>query len=278
MKIVDLKCPKCSGQLIKDGEHLVCKYCRSVFAIDYDESDVEYERLQTEDERADRQLARDKELLAERYRLAKENRQSVNKGGIMAVVIVTMLVIVMGIFFVFKIAKPGGGSSSDSKPERTEEPKPDYGITADDIDTLKDFIKAGKTKQMNIKECASLNENGVATQWDKTDAKFLDAYLITDIPNVKKERESNRLVLIYEVTWHNERYGDQTCYDAVYFEGLQVNPKGGFISDYAPQIIWRSDAAWGWGMAYSFEDYDQCYLENVTSLGGTVTEVSEKSK
>ncbi len=32
-------------------------------------------------------------------------------------------------------------------------------------------------------------------------------------------------------------------------------------------------AGWGWPFAKSFEDYDQCYRENVTALGGNVSEV-----
>ena len=125
---------------------------------------------------------------------------------------------------------------------------------------------------MEIDQCAVQTANGVMHFFDKTDAVFLDAYIVSNIPD-KNEKESCRLVLIYEVTWHNDNDGDQICYDGVYFDGIRVNPNGGIIRDYAGKIIWRSDAAWGWGMEYSYEDYAQCYLENIKSLGGTVTEV-----
>jgi LemA protein len=63
LKIVDLKCPNCNGSLKKEGDMLVCGSCGASFAIDYDESDVEHERLQGEAEREERQLAHEKELL-----------------------------------------------------------------------------------------------------------------------------------------------------------------------------------------------------------------------
>ena len=48
MKLVDLKCPNCNSVLEQEGENLVCRACGSVFALDYDFSDVEHERLKNE--------------------------------------------------------------------------------------------------------------------------------------------------------------------------------------------------------------------------------------
>ena len=45
MKFVDLKCPNCGGKLNKNNDSLTCESCGAMFAIDYDESDVEYEKI-----------------------------------------------------------------------------------------------------------------------------------------------------------------------------------------------------------------------------------------
>ena len=137
---------------------------------------------------------------------------------------------------------------------------------------MNDFIDAGRLCQMNITECTIKNENGIIKTFHKTDAVFLGAYIVSGIPDVRAD-QSTRLVLIYQVTWHHDDLGDQICYDGVYFDGIRVNQGGGIISDFSPKTIWRSDAAWGWAQAYSFEDYDQCYRENITALGGTVTQL-----
>ena len=293
MKIVDLKCPNCSGSLSKDGDNYICNSCGGVFAVDYDESDVEYERLQTEAEREERRLAHEKELLEKEYELqqkariesenrqyqrerADKRRQAVKSASSSIVALAFIGAIICGLvllYFFIKRAGSNGGNIFGEQIIATPTPAPNYNVKPKDLkDTMRDFIEAGKIAQMNIDECAYWDMEGSVKYFDKTDAVFLDAYLVTDIPDVDKE-DSNRLVLIYQVSWHNDDMGDQTCYDGVYFEGIRVNPNGGIISDYKAETIWRSDAAWGWGMAYSFEDLDQCYRENVSSLGGKVTQI-----
>ena len=55
MKFVDLKGPNCGGRLIKNDDSLKCESCEAVFAIDYDESDVEYEKIKLQKMQIDRE-------------------------------------------------------------------------------------------------------------------------------------------------------------------------------------------------------------------------------
>lgn len=289
MKIVNLQCPNCGARLSVENGMYVCNSCGTTTAIDYDDSDVEYERLKTEAELEGKRLAHEKEMLEKQFELQekaridaearqeKRNRQAeayIWKKRLIAIVIFIGFCIIAIVFYNYIRNQIGYfGSSSVTKPAATSTPAPNYNVTPEDLKgNLDDFISSGKTVQMKIDECAILNENGVAKTYKKTDAVFLDAYLVSDIPD-KPQKESCRLVLIYKVTWNNEEYGDKICYDAVYFEGIRVKPEGGIISDYSGETISRSDAAWGWFMAYSFEDYKQCYLENVKALGGTISKV-----
>jgi len=292
MKIVDLKCPNCSGSLTKEGDNLICSSCGAAFAIDYDDSDVEYEKLQSEAEREERRLAHEKALLEKEYELKrqaeidaekrqqKRERQKFIKAGVRKLIsaVISMAIIAAIAFGAYKLMmyikdtrQAAGGSGYSAIPT----PAPNYNITPDDVKgQLDEFIEVGKKAQMKIDQCAVKNKNGAIRYYDKKGAEYVDGYIINGIPD-KKESRANRLVLIYKVKWQNGKT-KKSCYDAVYFEGLKVNPSGGVISDFAADTIMRSDAAWGWAMAYSFEEYDQCYRENVTALGGTVTKLDDK--
>lgn len=298
MKIVNMQCPNCGARLTIESNMYVCNSCGTTIAIDYDESDVEYERAKNEVELEAKRQAHEKELLERQFELQqkaqiesekrqiKRERQKAMSNSLKRLLSsVISLVFLFGIGFgIYKLYSymmtrygANGGYSGGADVYDTPTPAPNYDVTPEILKAdLDDFIESGRKVQMNIDQCGVMNENGIVHFYDKTDAVFLDAYLVSDIPNVDEE-ESCRLVLVYEVTWHNDDYGDQICYDAVYFDGIRVNPNGGIISDYSGKIIWRSDAAWGWNMAYSFEDYGQCYLENVKALGGTVTEVVRNS-
>ena len=293
MKLVDLKCPNCDGILRKSGNALICQSCGAAFEIDYDDADVEYEKLRTEAERDARKLAHEKELMEKQYELNQRARAEAEAGrraaereqakrlaarrwvvfGIVLAIVAGGVLLAAGQIYLVKNHRVSFLPSS-SEEEEEKEDTPDYNVTVADLErTIEDFIDTGKIVQMGIEECAYWNGTNSVRYYDKTDAKFMNAYLITDIPNTKRPGDSNRLVLFYEVTWHNEDYGDQICYDAVYFSGLQKNPGGGIISNFDGRTIDRSSAAWGWAMAYSFEKYDTCYRENITALGGNVTQV-----
>ena len=189
MKIVDLKCPNCSGSLKKEGDMLVCGSCGASFAIDYDESDVEYERLQGEAEREERQLAHEKELLEKKYELQRraqmeaEQRQRKKKRAddlrstVLGFVILGVIVFIIGSVIIFALQfkkhmdMPNGDNATVTV---TPTPAPNYDITPEDVaDSMNDFIDAGRICQMNITECAIKNENGIIKTFHKTDAVFV---------------------------------------------------------------------------------------------------------
>lgn len=264
MKFVDLKCPNCGGRLIKNDDSLKCESCEAVFAIDYDESDVEYEKIKLQKMQIDREEK------------TVNEKQSDTKFSLIIFVFLFVLIAGPVTFLIFQrvaINTINNEINSNENEDWDEELIIDYNVSGADVKKMLDeFIKSGRIVEMNIDECAYWDKIGAARYYDKTDAVFDSAYLIKDIPNTKPF-QSNRLVIIYKVTWNNDNYGEQICYDAVYFEGLSVNPNGGIISDFDGMTISRSDAAWGWSMAYSFEEWDQCYRENVTALGGNVEKI-----
>jgi hypothetical protein len=269
MKLVNLKCPNCDGKLTKTEDSLQCESCGAVFAIDYDESDVEIERLRME-------ASKQKNSTAGTDNAGKNSKASRTILLLFVLIVFAVIPLCFAGIMLFQTKLMHGLISSVAEDSEEEEIVVDnYQVTPADVSGMLDeFKESGKNVQMNIEECAYWDGSSSVKFYDKTDAEFQSAYLITDIPN-ENIRKTNRLVIIYKVTWNNENLGDQICYDAVYFEGLKVNPNGGVISDFDGQTINRSDAAWGWSMAYSYEDLNQCYRENVTALGGKVEELTE---
>ena len=68
--------------------------------------------------------------------------------------------------------------------------------------------------EMNEKDCSDWDAVGPLINYTKTSVDFLNAYIITDIPETSP-KQSNRLVVFYKITWNNDREGDKICYDAV---------------------------------------------------------------
>ena len=79
MKLVNLTCPNCGAPLEKIGDNLCCNACGGAFAIDYDDADVEHEKLQTEDERAAREFEHEKEMMEIKHRQLEESRIAAEK-------------------------------------------------------------------------------------------------------------------------------------------------------------------------------------------------------
>jgi len=52
MRLTNINCPQCNGQLNQQEDKFYCTSCGSAFNVDYDEADVEYAKLVTEPERA----------------------------------------------------------------------------------------------------------------------------------------------------------------------------------------------------------------------------------
>ncbi len=301
MKLVDLKCPNCNSTLEQEGESLVCPSCGAVFAIDYDDSDVEHERIKSEAELEEKRLEHEKNMLEREYELREqarindENRRlgiekkRVSKKTVCIIAIVILCCCGLTSYHMTRELYMGhvnSGSSRDQNrgtptvtptptPRPTPTPSPNYNVTALDVaGQIDDFIESGKIIEMNEKECCEWTDGTKLCVYTQTSVEVENAFIVTNIPD-KSPSQSNRLVVFYKITWNNDTKGDKICYDAVYFEGLRVNPNGGgAISNFTGKTIYRSEAGWGWPLATCFEDYKQCYRENVTALGGTVEEIT----
>ena len=286
MKLVNLTCPNCGGLLERVGDNLCCKSCGGAFAIDYDDSDVEYEKLQTEDERARRDFEHEKELLEikhrqeEASRIAAEKREykrerkeqfgkkmSANFGCLIALLIMIglgygsyRLCVSMGVMPSFKQIFESAAAKRDQYDVDASE------ITDEMISNMVD--SAEKTKMSTRNGVRDLVKNKWV-DYSLKSVEFDSAYYIKDA-----SEGHNRVVIIYKLTYKSKN-GEKTTYDGSYFAGLKRNGDGSIVTKYDPKTISRSNASWH---KDSYEDREQCYRENVLAFGGNVTELKYNAK
>ncbi len=293
MKLVNLTCPNCTGILRKEGDNLICQSCGAAFAVDYDESDVEHEKLETEDEREARRLQHEKELLAERHRLMEESRIAAEKreqsrrtksyvgkwirakiSGLIALVIIGLIC-----FGCFKFARRLMDDPDLAAKYGVDVPTTTttvvYDVTPELFteSTLSNFIDQGTAKIASRNQIRYYEYTTGWTYYDVAGITLDSAYLVTDIQNRGTYDPDCRLVLIYKVQWHSEQEEDKTIYDCVYFDELSatettvVGSMRGEFGDFN-EIMWRSSG---------YENRSDSYRINVTSLSGQVTELRNDS-
>lgn len=72
MRLTNINCPQCNGQLNQQEDKFYCTSCGSAFNIDYEASDVEYAKLVTEPERTRLLLEKDRVLLEKNAELRRK--------------------------------------------------------------------------------------------------------------------------------------------------------------------------------------------------------------
>ncbi|SCW41432.1 hypothetical protein SAMN02910456_01016 [Ruminococcaceae bacterium YRB3002] len=286
MKLVDLTCPNCNGKLQKEGDNIICQSCGAVFALDYDESDVEHEKLLTEEERAKREFEHEKELLEIKHRQEQEARiaaekreqrrqttQSVKKYISNKVSALIGLLIVVGFFYgSYKLCVHWGvvPPMKDIIASATASNRNQYAVEAADItsDMLENMISAGQVTKLNTHGGVRDLVDNAWVDYSLDSVEYDSAYFISNA-----SQGQNRVVIIYKLNYTSS-IGDKVTYDGTYFDGLKYNSDDSVVCDYEAEAISRSKAAWH---RDSYVDREQCYRENVLAFGGTVTELQRSA-
>lgn len=282
MKLVNLTCPNCGGALERVGDNLCCKSCGGAFAIDYDDSDVEYEKLQTEDERAQREFEHEKELLEIRHRQEEEARIAAEKREYKRVKkeqfgkkvssqfgCLIALLIMAGFFYgsyrlmVSSGIMPSFKEMIESARATSRDP---YDIDASDVtdEMLDNMIDSAQKAKIKSRHGVRELVKNKWVDYSLESVEFDSAYLIN-----KATDGHNRVVIIFKLHYKSKN-GEKITYDGTYFQGLRRGQDGKVAGNYDPRTVSRSKAAWN---SDSYEDKDVCYRENVLAFGGQVTEL-----
>lgn len=284
MKLQSLNCPNCGYPLRTEGQMQYCDSCGSSFKIDYDESDVEFERLSKANELNKQQFAHEKEMLETQFRLQEEARiknekrqksearrtQAANKfKALLSLVIFLVVFFGIGILF-YKLVM--GQSFFDQLRDELQTTttettlSPYITITVADVEADTEFMENAQASVMSYVN-KERNEKKVTTydlpvtDWSIcSDPEIYECYLFTS------ENES-RLVFLVKMTYQSERDSDDTreVYDALYLKNIKVGSDGKIASDYSVKKD-RGEGAvdWTWDGAI---DSDQLYRSAV--LGKT---------
>ncbi|MCR5802926.1 MAG: hypothetical protein K6G47_01565 [Clostridia bacterium] len=84
MRLTNLNCPQCDGQLYQQQDKFYCSSCGSAFNIDYDKDDVEYAKLITQAERTRLLMEANQTVLAKDQELRRafetnESRENIKQ-------------------------------------------------------------------------------------------------------------------------------------------------------------------------------------------------------
>ena len=278
MQLVNLKCPNCGGDIEKDGNSLYCKACGAAIAVNYDEADVEHEKLQNYDEISRIEHEHEKEMEEIRFkqneksRRAAERRENRRKAGREFRGRIFSLIFILGFFSIgplswWFLAKQGIMPSFKEIIEQEMNQGDNYDISIDNFtdDVIDNMIDAAVEREKSSRK-NSISEfiDGNMNNYTLENVELDSMYLIT-----KASEGENRVVVICKLEFTSES-GSKTTYDASYYDYLKLSENGSIVCSYAPKDISRSDAAW---KRDSFENRDQCYRENVLAFGGSVTEI-----
>ena len=282
MKLQSLNCPNCGSVLTQEGNNLVCKSCGSAFGIDYDDSDVEYEKASTEVERLQQEHEHEKEMLEQEYRLKEEAeirrqkrakadaRKSRISSSVMSLIkSLISLVVVGGIIFLFYSLIRNGTLKNkleeiaDNVTTTTTTINP-YDFTKSDLESDSFFMENAIASVMSIVHEEKDNDtirfwsDGEWDEWKlKGEPQIYDCYFL----NGEKD---NRVYFLVKSTYKCKGKDDTAIYNAYYLRKVTVDESGKIKCDYVVRGDSGDSVNWNWGGQFV---KDQLYREVI--LGNT---------
>ena len=278
MKLQSLNCPNCGSILVQEGDSMVCKSCGSAFAIDYDDSDVEYEKAANEVERLQQEHEHAKEMLEKEFELkeqaeirrAKRIRADARKSALSSSVVnlikslISLAVLVAIGFGLYKFMSSNITREKIKKAVETTTTANPYALTVKDIqnDTffMENAVASVYSAVHNDKDDKNIKFYS-SGDWDEW--KIKSGPEITDLYFLGAEKD-NRLYFFIKTVYKCKGKKDEVVYNAYYFRKLTIDADGKIKCDYQ---IWEdsgSSSNWNWG---GQSDKDQMYREVI--LGNT---------
>ena len=274
MRLQSLNCPNCGSPLRTENNMQICDSCGSTFKIDYDDSDVAYERLSKEDEINRQRFEHEKEMLETEYRLQEEARikkakyeksEARKKAAANKVKGFIALLIMLGIFggfmlLVYFVIKGEAIINTDKiyGTTTTETTVSPYLISASDVLADEEFMENAVASVFS--EIRTSRKGKPVTTFDIPitewymvgDPEIYDCYLLVN-------EDENRLCFLVKITYQSERDEDdyKEVYDCLYLKNLTVGKDGKIACDYAVRDD-RGEGATNWTWIAA-EESDQLY-------------------
>ena len=251
----------------------ICDSCGSSFRIDYDDSDVAYERLSKEDELARQRFEHEKEMLETQYRLEEESRLKQAKyeksearkkrvagkiGALITLLVMAAFFFGFSIFF-YKLVKGKDLFSSEAfaGTTTTETTVSPYLISASDVTSDTEFMENAVASVLSEirtsrNETVTTFDMPITDWYYMNDPEIYDCYLLVS-------EDGNMLYFLVKISYQSEYDEEdiQVIYDSLYIRNITVGKDGKLTCDYAVRSD-RGEGAtdWLWDGAL---DSDQLY-------------------
>lgn len=280
MRLQSLNCPNCGSPLRTANDVQICDSCGSTFKIDYDDSDVAYERVSKEDELNRQRFEHEKEMLETQYRLqeearirqAKYEKAEARKKRVAGRIGALITLLVMGLIFIgiplflYRYIKGRSVFDLPDMTTTTETTVSPYLISKSDILSDSEFIdNAVASVFTEIK----ISRKGPVTTYDLPvtdwymigEPEIYDCYLLTS-------EDGNRLCFLVKMSYQSERDEEdiQEIYNCLCFKDLTVGKNGKITCDYAVRSDNGEGATdWLWDASL---DADQLYRSAILAKTG----------
>jgi len=274
MRLTNINCPQCNGQLNQQEDKFYCTSCGSAFNIDYEESDVEYAKLITEPERtrlhleSNRVLLEKNEELRNKFITGERKKEFVHQvksqgitylggavygiiiGGISFVMTVGIIAIIF--FNVWKSAEKNSKEREQARQESIEN------LSARDIEKDKNFIEnaiaAGISYELYWRD--EPVENDID---DGGDAYIVGKPVPVNCYLIKTGSE-NDLCIVYKITYEFSESGSiKDVYDCVIFAELEQDESGHISFERSPDRVYGREIDDDWD---GYENADDVYEDD----------------
>ena len=271
MRLTNINCPQCNGQLNQQEDKFYCTSCGSAFNVDYDESDIEYAKLIKEPEIARLHLENNRILLQKNAELQRKfligeikdtYKQELKTVGVTyasaaiyyvligIIVFIAVAGVIGTIFFVtIRKHKAETAKREQARIESIEN------LSAEDIESDRNFLEnaiaGGVAYQVSQR-----------TEPVKGDDDEGDAYLVGKPEAVNsrllKREEGNSFIIVYKITYEfSESKTLKVVYDAVIFENIALDETGHISCKDPCERFWGREADDRWNGYENAEDvYD----------------------
>lgn len=279
MKLIDLTCPQCGGFLNQEGDKFYCSSCGASFGIDYDEEDVEYQKLITEADRTRLMIEKDRELLETEYKLRKEYEENESRlkgqyaaksfaGSALSSLILYLVtggftIAIMAAMLIFVVIIP----LRESDKERLAE----YEVKCQEFDLTEEQVLSDVPFLYNLEAAAKRKWNPFIRDTDHDYKQNREAVMISEpqayrLYVLRMDYEypvttRNRVYLVLKATYQytdNEEIKDS--YYCVSFQNVKMNAAGRIECDYDKCFLETSGTSNGF---HGFSEVEQLYREEI---------------
>lgn len=291
MQLMSLRCPNCNGPLkmVKEGT-FYCSNCDSAFAVDYDQEDVEYQKMKVEEAIRKQQHDQAKTTAADRNRRAKDQFKvkmivlAVVAGIIMTIVVPTVIVTLQtekrAVEMRLQQEKEREENRKAEEKEKEEKRRQEeearaaaeeaerqaklasYRVTPEDI-AADDFFFENATKAIQGQLWDNTNLFYIDWVWNE-DPEYITSYLL--YAKDEDRRVQNILVSIYKIHWDKE-LDDGTehydMYDGACLYNISKNEDGTISSDYEPDSLSLHSELIRNQFLSGYSDYDQLIRQEI---------------